>query len=326
MHQEHTARPGALIDQRYQLLDLIGEGGMCTVWEARRLEDDELVAIKLLQPDLVEDRAIVTRFLREAAVAEAGRRSRHILAISESIDPPSGSPALVMELLSGADLRDLLNSEDRLEPSRAASLLVQVCHAVAELHGQGITHRDLKPENVFVCHDELGTEEIKLLDFGIAQFKVSPDEYPASLDDSSTSSFTPHYAAPELLYQCGHADHRVDVYALGVMLYELLTGTRPFCCQGLFDTWIERILETPIQPREIRPEIPEGLEAVVLRAMEKAPEDRFASVDEVAEALTPFINPSTDERDTLIDSLSSNIHAALLEALDERPRAEINRQ
>lgn len=316
MKQEHIAQPGAVIDSRYQLLDRIGEGGMCSVWEAQRLEDGGFVAIKLLQPDLEEDSAIVTRFLREAAVAEAGRRSPHILSISESINRPNGSPALVMELLDGADLRDLLNNEGRLEPARAASLLAQVCDAVAELHGQGITHRDLKPENVFVCHDEFGAEEVKLLDFGIAQFKVSPDEHPASLGDSGTSSCTPHYAAPELLYQCGLADHRIDVYALGVMLYELLTGTRPFRCQGAFDTWMELTFETPKPPRELRPEIPEGLEAVILRAMEKAPEDRFAAVDDFAEALAPFVGPSIKERDTLIDGLSSDLHAALLEAVN----------
>lgn len=279
-----------LIDGRYELIASIGEGGTATVWEARSLETGEVVAIKILRPSFRNDGLAKIRLRREALAARELSRSPHIVDVLEVIDLPSGDPCVVMDRLDGDDLRKVLVHEGRLRPSRAAELVVQLCEGLAEAHGQGIIHHDLKPENVIMSRDEEGLETVTLLDFGIAHFRSSPDSLPADLDDGGIRPCTVHYAAPEQLDEGSSANHRSDIYSVGVILFELLTGRRPFRNKTSDEMTQDILMATPPSLRTLRPELPETLNSIVMRAMAKDPSDRYQGIDELSQALAPYID------------------------------------
>lgn len=286
---------GELIDGRYELVASIGEGGTASVWEARSIETGETVAIKVLRPSIREDGLAKIRLRREALAARELSRSPHVVDIVEVFDLPSGDPCVVMERLSGDDLRRVLLHEGRLAPARAAKIVMQLCDALAEAHGQGIIHHDLKPENIVLSHREDGREAVTLFDFGIANFRSSPDSLPADLDDEGSRPCTVHYAAPEQLVEGSSADHRSDIYSVGVILYELLTGRRPFRNKSSDEMTQDILTSTPPSLRTLRPELPESLDAIVMRAMARDPSDRYQGVDELSSALVPCL----DMRETI---------------------------
>lgn len=275
---------GAILGQQYQILQLIGEGGTGVVYRARQLTVDRDVAIKILRKQFANDELAVARFENEATAI--GRlRHPNTLRLYDCQRTPQGDLYLVTELLSGAPLSELLCREGRLPIARALHTLDEVCRSLAEAHGAGIVHRDLKPANIFL--DRIGSEDvIKVLDFGIAKILQSG----GSLTRVGAIPGTPHYMSPE------HAgaqriDHRTDIYALGVILHQMIVGRPPFDAPGLMD--ILKLHITTPAPRisEVASElgVPVEVEDLTAWMLEKSPEDRPQSVEEIRRHLPALI-------------------------------------
>lgn len=278
-------QPGELLADKYRVDRVLGHGGMGVVVAARHVELDEWVAIKFLLPDLASDAGVVARFLREAKAA-VRIRSEHVVRVSDVGRLASGLPYMVMEFLDGCDLAELVRRRGPLPVDEAAILLLQACEALAEAHVQGIIHRDLKPQNLFLVHRADGSPCVKVLDFGIAKFTRSDDV--ASLTKTSAMMGSALYMSPEQLRAPKDVDARTDVWALGVVLFELLTGVKPFDADAL-PVLVAQILDgAPTKLRTLRPQAPAALESFLERCLEKDRERRFDSVAALAEALLPF--------------------------------------
>jgi len=287
---------GTVLDDRYRVDRVIGKGGMGTVYEGENVKIGKRVAVKVLLPELIRSEEYVTRFQREArAAAEIGHA--HIVDVFDFGHTPDDIPYIIMEFLEGEGLDKTLEKEDLLPPERAVDIAGQVLHALSSAHEAGIVHRDLKPENIFLCskHDlfwqgESGSHRrdfVKVLDFGISLFrKLSVDE--SKITQTGVIFGTPYYMSPEQAKASRDIDFRSDIYAVGALLYTMLTGIRPF--DG--DSPVE-ILSNVIDGNKKRldsvvPDLPADLVSVVNRAMEVNPFKRYESAIDFMNALVPF--------------------------------------
>jgi serine/threonine protein kinase/tetratricopeptide (TPR) repeat protein len=271
---------GSILDDKYRLDARLGEGGMGTVYRATHLLIEREVAIKVLNSRLVTDDAAKERFRREARAA--GRlQHTNAVAVTDFGETSDGLVYLVMELLEGKPLRDILARESPLDPARAVSLMLQISAAVEAAHEAGILHRDLKPGNIFLVQRPDSPYIVKVLDFGIAKLATEGGEY--SVADTLTGVGvmigTPRYMSPE---QCDGVQltPASDVYSLGVILYEMLTGQTPFSGVSPLALALKHSSESPRPPRELVPAIPPALEAVVLHTLAKGAEERPADAGE----------------------------------------------
>lgn len=283
---EHDAlpRPGDAIAGKYSVVRMIGEGGMAVVYEAMHLRLRQRLAIKVLRPDMPDFEEVLARFEREAR-ATAQLRSIHTARIVDVDTLPSGLPYIVMEYLEGLDLDAMLQKSGVLPVERAVDFVLQVADAMAEAHSLGIVHRDLKPANLFVCR--AGDRQlVKVLDFGISRAD-DDDDGRSRLTQAGQYFGTPCYASPEQLRSAGEADARSDVWSLGIILFELITGRPPFV--GNSTSVIARVMTDPIPwPGDLRPDLPPDVARVIMRALKRDPAERFQSMRELADALSPF--------------------------------------
>jgi eukaryotic-like serine/threonine-protein kinase len=280
--------PGQLIAGKYRVEGAIGEGGMGIVLRAKHLDLDRVVAIKVMRPELAENPEVVERMLLEARAA-AMLRSEHVARVLDIGRLESGTPYIVMEHLEGDDLYVLLARHRRLPLDQAVDFVAQACEAVAEAHARGIVHRDLKPENLFLTTSADGEPCVKVLDFGISKQRDVQREH---FTNPSTALGSPNYMAPEQMRARGPVDPRADVWSLGAVLYELVTGRQPFHAEGLAAVCMSVMLDAPVPPSQRDPELPAGIDRVVLRCLEKEPEARYQSVAELASALAAFGSPA----------------------------------
>ncbi len=273
---------GHVVGEKYRLEQLLGRGGMGVVYRARHRITDRVVALKWLLEDDEQRRA---RFLREARAM--GRLSHPNVVGILDVGDHEGAIFLVMDYLEGKSLREWIET-GRQPPARAIELVMPALSGVAAAHQAGILHRDLKPENLFVLCDEDGTPyDTKVLDFGVAK-PFGQDHSVASLTHSGAIVGTPRYMAPEQLGEETTLDPRCDVYALGLIVYELLTGQLPYRARALNALLIEILTGEVRSPRELVPELPEALAEVVLKALARDREARFADVASFARALEPW--------------------------------------
>ncbi len=270
--------PGTVIASKYEVQRVLGVGGMGVVLAARHMQLGQTVAIKFMRNESLADSAAVGRFQREAR-AVAALSSEHVAKVLDVGTLDNGAPYIVLEYLAGLDLGELLQQSGPMAVGDAVGAVLQACEALAEAHAMGIVHRDLKPSNLFITKRKDGSPLVKVLDFGIS--KASALNSAASGDTPTASGYimgSPGYMSPEQVRSAKAADARSDVWSLGVILYELLTGISPFSGETVGDTFARIVSETPAPMRERRPELPEGLSAAVAQCLERNVAQRVQSV------------------------------------------------
>lgn len=282
----------ALMSDRYRILRRIGRGGMGEVFLAEHTAIGKPVAIKILSEDFARKPRIVQRFLQEARASSAIRHE-NVVDITDYGHTPSGLPFLAMEYLEGEDLKATLRREGWLPWPRARRMVLQLLAALAAAHGHGVIHRDIKPENCFRLQRGDNPDFIKVLDFGIA--KVVGEDVDQHLTQTGVVMGTAEYMSPEQA-RSEPIDARTDLYAVGVILFEMLTGRVPFRANGFMGTLSKHIMEPPPSPRQLAPlaDISRALERVILRALAKEPSERFPSAEAFAAALRA-LPPFDDE-------------------------------
>jgi len=273
---------GEVIKRRYQMHTLIGKGGMGEVYAAHDIETGKDVAVKIVSRDIIEKdsgKESVKRFIREATTTMTVNNP-HVIDMMD-VSTFGDRIFCVMELLHGKDLRKLLAAERKpMDFNRMTELVTQICDGVQAAHDRNIMHRDLKPANIFITTTN-GKESVKLLDFGIAKFTEAAD---VSLTTTNTLLGTPPYMAPEQIRKKDY-DHRVDIYALGIIVYELATGVVPFNDELPFNILTMHVTKEPMPPRMRRPDLPEHIDKAILKALQKNPDARFQSAKEFADAI-----------------------------------------
>jgi serine/threonine protein kinase/TPR repeat protein len=270
----------------YRITSLIGEGGMGLVYLAEHATIERKVAVKVLRNDLPASSDIVTRFVNEARVAATIRHPNVIEVLDTGMLQPESVPYIVMELLEGESLAERLARLGRLEIGDATLWVYETAAALGVAHARGIIHRDLKPANLFLVADDRQPEreKIKVLDFGIAKLR---GELASMGSQTQTGSLlgTPRYMSPEQCRGTKEIDTRSDIYSLGIVFYEILCGAPPFTSTGFGELISMHLTAQPAPPRSHNPAISEALEAVILRALAKNPDDRFATIGELQAAL-----------------------------------------
>jgi hypothetical protein len=285
---ENVAYEGQILAGKYRVDRVLGVGGMGVVVAAHHLELDARVAIKFLLPETLGNPDAVARFAREARAA-VRIRSEHVARVSDVGKLESGAPYMVMEYLEGLDLSGWLSERGPLPFGQAVEFALQASEAIAEAHALGIVHRDLKPANLFVIKRPDGGLSIKVLDFGISKTTgMGGSGSDGAMTKTSAMLGSPLYMSPEQIQSSKDVDARSDIWALGVILYELITGVAPFGGEHMAELIFAIISAQPRPMRSFRPDVPEGLERVIGRCLAKNRAERFASVAEMAGALAPF--------------------------------------
>ncbi len=322
---------GTLLNDRYRIIRQIGEGGMGLVYEAEHVTIEKRVALKVLRDDFSGRPEVVQRFKQEAKSASRIGND-HIVDISDFGETPRGASYFVMELLNGEDLAEVLQREGHVDLERAIDLILQCCKALSAAHAKGIVHRDMKPENIFLVEKDGNPDFVKLVDFGIA--KMSDIETPGAPGRKLTKTGmifgTPEYMSPE--QAAGkELDHRVDVYALAVILFEMLTGRVPFVGDTFMGILTQHMFEDPPELIDVNPhiDVPGPIVEFIWKGLAKEADERYQSCDEMAEALRGAMEGRSTGSPTFVgygDSLPSRPSRARVlepesEAIELPPRA-----
>ncbi|MGQ9897835.1 MAG: serine/threonine protein kinase [Acidobacteriota bacterium] len=278
---------GQILEGKYRVQSKIGQGATGAIYRAERINIGDAVAIKVLKPEFAKDYAAAERFRREA-LALGRIRHPNVIAIYDYFEQPrqGDHPALVflvMELLSGKTLRDILRQEYVLDIRRTVRLMVQVCSALHAAHERNVIHRDLKPENIMIEQYDRQHEMPKVIDFGLARLRMT-GKLIKTLTEQGRVAGTPYYMSPEQ-WMDRQLDARTDIYALGIICYEMLTGRVPFNADTVMQLANKHVKMPPQPPIELRRELPLGISQAVLRALAKQPKDRPSTTLELADAL-----------------------------------------
>jgi serine/threonine-protein kinase len=287
---------GDVLDGRYEILRLIGRGGMGAVYEARHTQTGRKVAVKVIDGAAADGSPDATaRFQREARAAGAVETQHIVQVLDSGVDPPSGTYYLVMEHLDGEDLQHLLDRVGVLAPDVVMRIAAQVCRGLAKAHGAGVIHRDIKPANLFLTRREDGDVLVKILDFGIAKIQRGAEAGVATGNMTQTGSMlgSPRYLAPEQARASKGIDARADLWSLGVVLYRALTGRTPHDAPGLVELIMLVCTEPPAPVQDVAPWVPPDVAAILDRTLRIAPVERWASADAMLDALRAVLPDGT---------------------------------
>ena len=281
---------GDVLAGKYRIERVLGQGGMGVVVAAMHLQLNQRVAIKLLLEGATAE--VVERFGREARAA-VRLKCQHVARVIDVGELPNGAPYMVMEYLDGNDLSQIVRASGALSVADAVVYMLHVCEAIGEAHSLGIIHRDLKPANLFLTRAADGSSTVKVLDFGISKTAEAEGAEGAGMSLTKTTAVlgSPLYMSPEQMKSARSADARSDIWSLGAIFYELLTGGVPFNAMTFTELVLMVNMETPRSIATIRNDVPPGLEAAALKCLEKKPDSRFANVAELAFAIAPYGPP-----------------------------------
>jgi serine/threonine protein kinase len=274
--------PGDILAGKYRVERILGAGNMGVVVAATNLALEQLVALKFMLPGKTQGPQQQERFLREARAA-ARLKSQHVAHVLDMGTLENGAPFAVMEFLEGQDLSALLEERGPRPVDEAVEYILQTCEAMGEAHAAGIVHRDLKPANLFLTQDVSGAPCVKVLDFGISKLAGA-----LTLTQDTQTLGSPLYMSPEQMNAAKHVDARSDIWALGVVLYQLLANHPPFDADSMQELCVRVFLGQPTPLRQYRQDVPPELEAVILRCLEKDLDRRWPNVAELAAALAPY--------------------------------------
>ncbi|HTA92424.1 MAG TPA: serine/threonine-protein kinase [Polyangiaceae bacterium] len=323
-HGHHAAgvAPGQILAGKYRIERVLGMGGMGVVVAATHIHLEDRVAIKFLLPHALDNTEAVARFLREARAA-VRIKSEHVARVSDVGTLENDAPYMVMEYLEGSDLSQLLKEHGTLPTEEAIEYVLQACEAIAEAHSLGIVHRDLKPANLYLIRRPDGTPSVKVLDFGISKW-TGREGSSAELGLTRTSAMmgSPLYMSPEQMASSKDADNRSDIWSLGAILHELLSGHVPFDAESMPELCGMLATKDPPRLSSLRPDAPAKLDAVILRCLEKDRAKRFTTIAELAEALAPF---GTRRARRSIERISGVLRAPRVVELrtDDEPPSEM---
>src|SRR5262245_41266497 len=280
---------GQIIESKYRIVRLLGEGGMGAVYEGENVRIHRRVAIKILHSNVAENVDAVARFEREAQAA--GRiGSDHIVEVIDLGNLPEGDRFMVMEYLDGESLSQRIQSRGRLTPQDAAQVMIQLLEGLGAAHGAGIIHRDLKPDNVYLIRSRRGQADfVKILDFGISKFNKLNKDSGMSMTRTGAVMGTPYYMSPEQAKGSKEMDHRSDLYSAGVILYEAITGQVPFNAETFNELIFKIVLEAPPPPQQLVPGLDPAFSSIMQKAMARDPNDRFQSAQDFAAALHAWV-------------------------------------
>ena len=312
--------PGDVIAGKYRIETRLGTGGMGYVLGAVHLGHGERVAIKVLHPDSATDQENVQRFLREAR-SVAKIKGEHVVRLLDVGTLEDQTPYIVMEYLEGQDLGALIDVQGRLPVQTAIDYVLQACEALAEAHAIGIVHRDVKPSNLFLANQIDGTRCVKMLDFGIskAMHAVDATQPDFGLTQTQTVLGSPQYMAPEQMRSAKNVDPRTDIWAIGTIIHELLTGEAPFVASSMPELFAMILTDPTPSLCAKRPDVPAELDRVVARCLEKRPENRYPSMDALAADLAPFASSGARESVQRIARVAYNA------ALRATPSSQVER-
>ncbi len=296
-------REGEVIAGRYRVERVLGVGGMGVVVAATHLGLEQRVAIKFVLPPAATDDALLERFLREAR-AVARLKSEHVTKVLDVGKLDTGAPYMVMELLEGCDLGALVAKHGPLPVDAAAEYIAQACEAVAEAHAQGIIHRDIKPQNLFLTTHMGGSPLVKVLDFGVSKVSIAGIE---TLTRSTTVMGSPLYMSPEQMRSARDVDPRSDVWSLGIVLFELLTGRVPFDADSMPALCLKVVSDDMPRLDRDRTDVPAELAAIVLRCLAKDPDRRYRDAAELGAALTRFLATRPAQTAGMTETMSVTI-------------------
>ena len=316
---------GALLGEvvgNFKIIDLIGQGGMGEVYRAEHVLLGKRAAVKVLLPERCASNDIVDRFFNEAKAASL-IDDPGIVDIFDFGTLPDGNAYIVMELLEGETLGERLRRDEPLSAARAVSIARHIAGTLGAVHAEGIIHRDLKPDNVFLVRDPAlpRGERAKVLDFGIAKLvKAQPSD--VSKTETGRLMGTPYYMSPEQCRGAGQVDHRTDIYSLGCVLYQMLTGRPPFVLEGAGEVLAAHIHVPPVSVRQHEPAVPIALERAVMTMLQKDPDRRFQSMEEVVDALN-LAAPQFGGEDTPEPSLAGSDRFRPAVGTGRMPRAAV---
>ena len=297
-----AAEGDALLDGRYRIVRLLGEGGMGAVYLASHVGLGRDVAIKFMHAEFISREDVVGRFHREAQAA-AAIRHKNIIEVFDVGVSPQGEPFLVMEYLEGESLAGLLKRAGPLNLGTACAVMEPVLQALQAAHRKGIIHRDLKPDNIFLAYQQGEPLVVKIIDFGISKF--AQGEFDKWRTKTGSVMGTPAYMSPEQARGSAGLDHRTDIYSMGTILFEMLTGVLPFAGSNFAEYLSAMLIDDPRAPQSVCAGFPAEAEPLVRKALAKNPDQRFQNAAEMLEALTAL--PSFDARQERLTLLASTI-------------------
>ncbi|NUP13517.1 MAG: protein kinase [Polyangiaceae bacterium] len=323
---------GQLINNKYRLSRMLGDGGMGSVFEAQHEVLGKAVALKFLHPELARRQGLVQRFLQEARVS-ATIDSRHVVKVTDVEQTPTGLPFMVMEFLKGKSLQALYEDNyregKRLGYEDALKYAVQMLDGLEAAHEEGVVHRDLKPDNVMIVHGKRNEPIVKLLDFGIAKLKINGELY-KGLTRPGVIMGTPEYMAPEQVFSADAVDGRADIFSCGVMIFEMLAGRRPVGGDEAHQIAAAYLSGNIARLTELAPHVPAGLAEIVHKAMSPDPKDRYATVADFKLAMEPFTKGVSKLSNTTpppnvtpsLESSQPNMAALVAPAVSPAPMAK----